>query len=88
MRFCLENIKMKLGKLKPHEIEWNSLTPLSCVSIRTHFLVSISFESRRLCRRTRTRVYGYQKYQELYGSGLIAALNYCFQNIGGTTHKT
>ena len=37
--------------------------------------------------QSKTRVYGWKKYHELYGSGLIAALNYCFQNIGGTTHK-
>ena len=31
--------------------------------------------------------YGFALHHRQYGSWLIAVLNYCLQNTGGTTHK-
>ena len=84
---------MKLGKLKPHEVERNSLSPLSCVSHLTLFLVSISFENISLecgdCVAALEQwVCDGTLYHGQYDSGLVVTPNYCFQNVGGTTHKT
>jgi len=57
--------------------------PIACVFIRTLF-----WRAADCVGALGQRVYDRKKHHKLYGSLLIAALTYCLQNCGGTTHKT
>ena len=81
---CLPFWIIQYVKLK---IELENQNVMKLREIFSHTV--LRFHSDALTRVNQEQwVYGIPKYHGLYGSGLIAALMYCFQNSGGTTLKT